>query len=83
MLLIFGLPKRQRKKVWPTSSSAHRSVLGASPLYPGVLQAAVRPPEYSSPEDRTGCRAGWQKGHSHIFTQGKISRAADMESDNG
>lgn len=30
----------QQPKVWTTSPSAHRSVLGESPLYPGVLQAA-------------------------------------------
>jgi hypothetical protein len=30
----------QQPKVWPGSPSAHRSVLGASPLYPGGLQAA-------------------------------------------
>jgi len=31
----------QQPKVWSTSPSAHCSVLGDSPLYSGVLQAAV------------------------------------------
>jgi len=38
-----GLTKhknKQQPKVWPSSPSAHRSVLGDSPLYPGGLQAA-------------------------------------------
>jgi hypothetical protein len=31
------------------------------------LQVAVHPPEYSSPEDHSGCREGWQKAHLHIW----------------
>ena len=78
-------------KVWPGSPSAHRWVLGGSPLYPGGLQAAlggfrrlqaaVHLPEYSSPEDRLGCRVGREKAHLHILAEGKISRAASIDND--
>jgi hypothetical protein len=71
----------QQPKVWPTSRSAHRSVLSRSPLYPGGLQTTsgrfrrqFTHMDILHPKTTQGAGLARQKAYLYIMAQGNISQ---------